>query len=98
VVDLRTLEPLDEDAILKSVGKTGKLVILQEACLTGGFGAEVAALVADKGFDFLDAPVKRVAAPDTPVPFSPPLEDFFLPNEAKLIEAVREIMLKGAAS
>ena len=98
VVDLRTLEPLDKDAILKSVGKTGKLVILQEACLTGGFGAEVAALVADKGFDFLDAPIKRVAAPDTPVPFSPPLEDFFLPNEAKLVKAVLEIMSKGAAS
>jgi len=92
VVDLRTLKPMDTDTILKSVKKTGKLVILQEACLTGGFGAEVAALVADKGFDFLDAPIKRVAAPDTPVPFSPPLEGFFIPNEARLIEAVMEIM------
>jgi pyruvate/2-oxoglutarate/acetoin dehydrogenase E1 component len=57
----------------------------------------VAALVAELGFDFLDAPVKRVAAPDTPVPFSPPLEDFFLPNEAKLIKAVMEIMKKRGA-
>jgi acetoin:2,6-dichlorophenolindophenol oxidoreductase subunit beta len=92
VIDLRSLAPLDREAVLRSVRKTGKLVILHEACVTGGCGAEIAAFVADRGFDFLDAPIKRVAAPDTPVPFSPPLEAFFLPDEAKLLAAVREIL------
>ncbi len=92
VVDLRSLVPLDREAVLRSVRKTGKLVVLHEACLTGGYGAEIAAFVADRGFDFLDAPIKRVAAPDTPVPFSPSMEAFFLPDEAKLLAAVREIL------
>lgn len=92
VIDLRTLSPLDKEAILRSVEKTGRLVILHEACKTGGFGAEVAALVAEEGFDSLDAPIKRVAAPDIPVPYTTPLEKFYIPNEGNLIEAVREII------
>ena len=75
VVDLRSLVPLDKEAILASVGKTNRLVIVQEAARTCGFGAEVAAMVADEGFDLLDAPIKRVTPPPTPVPFSPVHED-----------------------
>ncbi len=84
VVDLRSIVPLDKDAILASVGKTHRLVIVQEAAKTCGFGAEVAALVADEGFDLLDAPVKRVTPPPTPVPFSPVLEDLYMPNAEKV--------------
>ena len=91
IVDLQTLTPLDKEAILNSVKKTGKCVVFHEACKTGGFGAEVAAVVADEAFDWLDAPIKRVTAPDTPVPFSPPMESFFIPNEERLIETVMAI-------
>jgi pyruvate dehydrogenase E1 component beta subunit len=91
VVDLRTLTPLDESTVLESVKKTGRLVVLHEATRTGGFGGEIAALAAEKAFDALKAPVKRVAAPDIPVPFSKPLEDFYLPNENSLIQAVKSL-------
>jgi len=91
VVDLRTLVPLDKETILKSVGKTGKVVIVHEAVRTGGFAGEIAAIIADEGFDLLNAPIKRVTAPDTPVPFSPVLEQAFLPNEAKIVAAVKEL-------
>lgn len=92
VVDLRSLVPLDKEAVLGSVSKTGRLVIVQEATRTSGFAAEVAAVVAEEGFDLLDAPIKRVTAPDTPIPFSPVLEDAWLPNEEKVARAVREIL------
>jgi pyruvate/2-oxoglutarate/acetoin dehydrogenase E1 component len=91
VVDLRSIVPLDKECILQSVAKTGKLVIVHEAVRTGGFGGEIAALVAEEGFDLLDAPIKRVTAPDTPVPFAPILEAAYLPNEAKIIKAVKEL-------
>jgi pyruvate/2-oxoglutarate/acetoin dehydrogenase E1 component len=91
VIDLRTLVPLDKDAILGSLAKTNKLVIVHEAVRTGGFGGEIAAVVAEEGFDLLDAPIKRVTAPDTPVPFSPVLEKAFLPGEGKIIQAVKEM-------
>ena len=91
VLDPRTLVPLDKEAILKSVEKTGKLVIVHEAVKTGGFGGEIAAMVADEGFDLLNAPIKRVAAPDTPVPFSPVLERAYLPDEGKFVQAVKEL-------
>ncbi|MBC7343235.1 MAG: alpha-ketoacid dehydrogenase subunit beta [Clostridia bacterium] len=91
VLDPRTLVPLDKEAILKSVGKTGKLVIVHEAVRTNGFGAEIAAIVADEGFDLLDAPIKRVTAPDTPIPFAPVLESAYLPNEEKIVKAVKEL-------
>jgi 2-oxoisovalerate dehydrogenase E1 component beta subunit len=91
VVDLRTLLPLDEDAILTSAAKTGKVMVLHEATRTGGPGGEIAALVAERAFEYLDAPVLRVAPPDTPVPYSPPLEEYFLPNAAKVGEAIRAL-------
>ncbi len=92
VVDPRTLYPLDKKAILDSVSKTNKLVIVHEAPKTCGFGAEIAAIVADEAFDTLDAPIKRVTAPDTPVPFSPTLEHFYIPDEEDVIKAIKEIM------
>lgn len=91
VLDLRTLVPLDKGAVLESLAKTNRIVIVHEAVRTCGFGAEVAALVADEGFDLLDAPVRRVTAPDTPVPFSPVLEDAFLPNAEKIRAAVMSV-------
>ncbi len=91
VIDPRTLVPLDKDAILASLAKTHKLVIVHEAVRTSGFGGEIAAVVAEQGFDLLDAPIKRVTAPDTPVPFSPVLEKAFLPDEGKIIQAVKEL-------
>lgn len=91
VIDLRTITPLDTAAILKSVEKTGRAVIVHEAVRTGGFGGEVAAIIADQAFDFLNGPVKRVTAPDTPVPFSPPLEKEYIPSPAKIIAAVKEL-------
>lgn len=92
VIDLRTLTPLDKATLFSSVEKTGKVVIVHEACLTGGYGGEVAALIADESFDCLDAPIKRVAAPDIPVPFSPVLERHYIPNELQVLQAVREIL------
>jgi len=91
VVDLRTLFPLDEEAILASVGKTNKAIVLHEATRTGGIGAEVAAVLAERCFEALDAPLVRVTAPDTPIPFSPPLEEFFLPNAEKVCRAARAL-------
>ena len=94
IVDPRTLKPLDEDMILSSVKKTSRVMIVHEACKTGGFGAEIAAMVAENGFDYLDAPIKRVAALDSPIPFNPRLEDYVLPNEDDIIAAARELMGK----
>lgn len=92
VIDPRTLVPLDKEAIINSVKKTGRLVIMTEEPYTGSSAGEIAAIVADQAFDFLDAPIKRVCAPDTPIPFSPPLEDRWIPDEEDLIKAVTEIM------
>jgi len=92
IVDLRTLKPLDEKTLLGSVEKTGKVIILHEAWRTTGFGAEVAAVIAEKAFDYLDAPITRVTAPDTPAPFSPVLESFFMPDEENVIQAVKGIV------
>jgi acetoin:2,6-dichlorophenolindophenol oxidoreductase subunit beta len=91
VLDLRTLVPLDKAAILESVAKTGRAVIVHEACQTGGFGGEIAAVVADEGFSSLKAPVKRVCGPDTPVPFSPALEAEFIVDAAKIQAAARSL-------
>lgn len=88
VIDLRSLVPLDTGALLESVARTHRLLIVHEAVRTSGFGAEVAALMADEGFDLLDAPIRRVAALDTPIPFSPPLEAECLPNADKIRAAV----------
>jgi 2-oxoisovalerate dehydrogenase E1 component beta subunit len=92
VVDLRTLFPLDEETILASVGKTSRAIVLHEATRTGGIGAEVAAVISERCFELLDAPVVRVTAPDTPVPFSPTLEESFLPNAEKVCRAARVLV------
>jgi pyruvate dehydrogenase E1 component beta subunit len=91
VVDLRTLKPLDMDTMAESIRKTHRAVIVHEACRTGGFGAELAARIQEELFDQLDAPVKRVGAKDVPIPFSPPMEDFVLPNAGQVIEAVHGV-------
>ena len=92
IVDPRSLLPLDKETILKSVGKTGRLAIMDEEPKTGSAAAEIAAMVAEEGFDLLKKPVKRVCAPDTPIPFSPVLEKAWIPDEDKLIAAVSELM------
>ena len=92
VVDPRTLSPLDMGPILASVEKTGRVVVAQEAVTFCGLGAEIAAQIADQGFDFLDAPIKRVGAPFSPVPFSPVLEAAWLPGKAQIIAAIGEIV------
>jgi pyruvate/2-oxoglutarate/acetoin dehydrogenase E1 component len=89
ILDLRTLLPLDEEAILASVKKCSRAIVLHEDTLTGGIGGEISARISEKAFEWLDAPVVRLAAPDSPVPFSPPLEEAFLPNAAKVIEKAR---------
>ena len=91
VVDLRTLKPLDMALVAESIRKTHRAVIVHEACLTGGFGAELAARIQDEVFDYLDAPIKRVGAKDVPIPFSPPLEDYVLPTVSDVVEAVRAV-------
>jgi len=92
VIDPRTLVPLDKETIIDSVKKTGRLVIISEEPRTGSAAGEISAIIAEEAFDFLDAPIKRVCAPDTPVPFSPVLEKFWVPDEEDLIRAVTEIM------
>ena len=91
VVDLRSLLPLDKDAILDSVRKTGKALVVHEDTRTGGIAGEIAAIINEEIFEYLDGPVLRVTAPDTPVPYSPPLEEFFLPNKDKIIKAARHL-------
>ena len=92
VVDPRTLTPLDKEAIIKSVKKTGRLVIVSEDCKTAGVSAEIAAMVAEEAVDYLDAPIKRVAEPDTPIPFSPPLEQYVIPDEKAIMKAVKKVV------
>ena len=91
VIDLRSLVPFDRETVLASVRKTGKALIVHEDNLTGGFGGEVAAVIAQDAFEYLDAPVRRVAALDTPIPFSPPLEREYLPLEDDILAAAREL-------
>jgi 2-oxoisovalerate dehydrogenase E1 component beta subunit len=91
VVDLRTLLPYDEEAVLASVRKCNKVILLHEDTRTGGMAGELAALIAEKAFEDLDGPIMRITAPDTPVPFSPPLEEYFLPNAQKVVEAARKL-------
>jgi len=92
VIDLRALRPLDVKTLADSVAKTGRLVIVEEDCLTGGVGAEIASVMMDVAFDRLDAPIKRVATLDTPIPFSPPLENYIIPDEEQIAKAVRELV------
>ena len=92
VVDPRTLIPLDEDTILASVEKTNRVLIADEGHMRGGAAADIAAIIADKGFDFLDAPVKRITALDVPIPFSPPLEKVAVPDEARIEAGIRALV------
>ncbi len=91
IIDLRTLAPLDEETILNSVKKTNKIILLHEDTRTLGMGAELAATVAEKAFDFLDGPLVRVTAPDSPVPYSPPLEEAYLPSVNRLVDEARKL-------
>jgi 2-oxoisovalerate dehydrogenase E1 component beta subunit len=92
VIDLRSLAPLDRDAILESVAKTNRVLLLHEATLTGGIGGELAAIISEHAFEYLDAPVMRVASADAPVPYAPPLETAFLPSVAKVVEAAKRLV------
>ncbi len=91
VLDLRTLLPLDREAILATARKTGKVLIVHEDRLTGGIGGEVAAIICEHAFEYLDAPVRRLAALDTHTAFSPPLEEVILPNTNKIVDAIRNL-------
>jgi pyruvate/2-oxoglutarate/acetoin dehydrogenase E1 component len=91
ILDLRSIMPWDREAVLASARKTSKVLVLHEDTRTGGFGAEIAATIAEEAFEDLDAPVKRIAAPDTPVPFSPPLEKAFLPQVEDVVAGLREL-------
>ncbi|MGD0979735.1 MAG: alpha-ketoacid dehydrogenase subunit beta [Candidatus Bathyarchaeia archaeon] len=92
VIDPRTLTPLDKKTIVNSVKKTGRLVIASEDCKTGGVSAEISSVVAEEAIDYLDAPIKRVTGADTPIPFSPPLEQYVIPDEKAIINAVKEVV------
>jgi pyruvate dehydrogenase E1 component beta subunit len=92
VIDLRTVDPLDEEAIFSSVKKTKRLVIVQEAWRDCSISSEIAARVAENILDYLDAPIVRVTAKDAPIPFSPCLEDYVLPNETAIINAVKKVV------
>jgi 2-oxoisovalerate dehydrogenase E1 component beta subunit len=92
VLDLRTLAPLDRRAILESVARTSRALVLHEASRTGGIGGEIAACIAEEGFEYLDAPVTRLASLDTPVPYSPPLERAFMPDADKVVDAIRRLV------
>jgi 2-oxoisovalerate dehydrogenase E1 component beta subunit len=91
VVDLRSLMPFDKEAIYESVKKTSKVIVLHEDNKTGGVGAEIAAQLSEDCFDHLDGPIMRIAAPDTPVPFSTPLEEYFLPNAGDVVAAAKKL-------
>lgn len=94
VIDPRTLVPFDKATVLKSIRKTGRVVIVEEANKTAGVGAEISAMIVEDEdtFGYLDAPIKRLAAPDVPVPFSPSLENFYLPSEETIIQTVKEVI------
>ena len=91
IVDLRTVMPWDKKTVLDSARKTSKVLVLHEDTRTGGFGAEIAATIAEEAFEALDAPVRRITAPDTPVPFSPPLEKAFIPQVDDVAAGLKEL-------
>ena len=91
VIDLRSLAPLDKEAILATVKKTNRVMILHEASLTGGIGGELSAIIAEEAFEWLDAPVIRVASIDAPVPFAPQMEDYYLPSLTEIIDAAKRL-------
>lgn len=91
VIDLRSLVPYDREAVLESAKKTSKVILLHEDTRIGGFAGELAALISEEAFEYLDGPIRRITAPDTPVPYSPPLEEFFLPKVSDVIRVAREL-------
>ncbi|HSI88647.1 MAG TPA: alpha-ketoacid dehydrogenase subunit beta [Pyrinomonadaceae bacterium] len=91
VIDLRTLAPLDKDAILSTVKKTNRAMVLHEASLTGGIGGEISAIIGEEAFEWLDAPVIRIASIDSPVPFAPQMEDYYLPSLDEIVAAARRL-------
>jgi len=92
IIDLRSVMPWDKEAVLASVRKTSKVLVLHEDTRTGGFGGEIAATIAEEAFEDLDAPVRRIAAPDTPVPFAPPLEKAFIPQVDDVVRGLKELI------
>ncbi|NNE68511.1 MAG: alpha-ketoacid dehydrogenase subunit beta [Pyrinomonadaceae bacterium] len=92
VIDLRTLAPMDKEAILATVRKTNRVIILHEASITGGIGGEISAIIAEEAFEWLDAPVIRIASIDSPVPFAPDLEDYYLPSLDEIVEGCRKVL------
>jgi len=92
IIDPRSLLPFDCQTLMESVKKTGRLLIVHEACKTGGFGAEIAAMVAKEAFGYLDAPIERIAAPDIPVPVSPTLEDQYIPQKEEIVATVKKMV------
>lgn len=91
VIDLRTLAPLDKEAILATVMKTNRAIVLHESSITGGIGGEISAIIAEEAFEWLDAPVIRIASIDSPVPFAPQLEDYYLPSLDEIVDACRKV-------
>jgi 2-oxoisovalerate dehydrogenase E1 component beta subunit len=91
VIDLRTILPIDREGILESVKRNGKVFVLHEDTKTGGIAGEIAAIISEEAFEYLDAPILRITAPDTPVPYSPPLEEFFLPKVSDVLNTARKL-------
>ena len=91
VLDLRSLLPFDNEAVLESVKKTNKVILLHEDTQIGGFAGELAAVISEQAFEYLDGPIRRITAPNTPVPYSPPLEEFFLPKVSDVVRVAREL-------
>src|SRR5512138_2473022 len=91
VLDLRSLLPFDKEAVLESVKKTNKVILLHEDTQIGGFAGELAAIISEEAFEYLDGPIRRITAPNTPVPYSPPLEEFFLPKVSDVVRVAREL-------
>ena len=91
VLDLRSLLPFDKEAVIESVKKTNKVILLHEDTQIGGFAGELAAIISEEAFEYLDGPIRRITAPDTPVPYSPPLEEFFLPKVSDVVRVAHEL-------
>jgi pyruvate dehydrogenase E1 component beta subunit len=94
IIDLQTLVPYDKNTVIESVKKTSKLVIVSEGCKTGGEGAEIAAMIAEDAFEYLKAPIKRVAAYDVPIPFNPNLEKYVIPDINDIVTAIKDLVRK----
>lgn len=92
IVDLRTLMPMDKETVFNSVKKTNRVIVLYEATRSGGVGSDVSAIIAEEVFDYLDSPILRVSALDTPVPYSPPMEEYYLPQVEDVVRAAKKLI------